>query len=253
MDKVLIIIPARYASTRFPGKPLALLGGKPIIQWVVEQAERTGAQVVVATDDKRIAEVVQDFGGRYVMTSPKHQTGTERIIEAYHNLGSDAEIVINLQGDEPFVSPEQITSLIEAFAHPSTEIATLAEAYPKTTSNEELTQPHSVKVVYGSEGFALYFSRLPIPYLRGVENHWCSKHTYYKHIGLYGFRASILPKLQTLAPAPSEQAESLEQLRWLEAGYHIRVMPTEHSTIGIDTPEDLERATQYILARQSSN
>lgn len=242
MKRILIIIPARYASTRFPGKPLALLGGKPVIQWVVERASAVCPRVVVATDNEEIRSVVECFGGEVVMTSPTHNSGTERIIEAYQLLQAEADIVINLQGDEPFIQAEQIEQLIRAFDDEATQIATLCEALPPTTTDQELSNPNMVKLVRGAGDFALYFSRLPIPYLRGVEGECCRHHTYYKHIGLYAFRAELLPVLKALPPALTEQAESLEQLRWLEAGYRIRVMQTTGATIGIDTPEDLERA-----------
>lgn len=244
--RVVIIVPARYASTRFPGKPLAQLGGRLIIERVVEQASRVGARVVVATDDERIAEAAHAFGGEVVMTSPDHRSGTDRIIEAFALVGRGEELVINLQGDEPFVRPEQIEALVSAFEDEATQIATLAEPYASDTPDALLHDPNTVKLVRSPQGTALYFSRSVIPHIRGVEHDLCRHHRYYRHIGLYAFRASILPDLRTLPPSPLEQAESLEQLRWLEAGYRIRVMETEGATIGIDTPHDLERAEAYL-------
>lgn len=248
--KPIIIIPARYASTRFPAKPLALLGGKPMIQHVVEQARLVAHRVLVATDDSRIADCVRSFGGEVVMTSDTHRSGTDRIIEAYEYEGEGEDIVINLQGDEPFVQPEQIRTLISAFDDPATEIATLAECYSADTPDEVLSDPNNVKLVRSPRGFALYFSRSVVPYARGVEHDLCRHHKYYKHIGLYAFRASILGKIKALSPSALEQAESLEQLRWLEAGFSIRVMETEGATIGIDTPADLERAEAFLRSRQ---
>lgn len=250
--KAIIIIPSRYASTRFPGKPLALIGAKPMIQHVVEKASATQMRVLVATDDERIADCVRSFGGEVVMTSSKHQSGTDRIIEAYQIAGAGEEIVINLQGDEPFVRVEQIESLISAFDEPFTEIATLAEPFAKDSSNAELYNPNSVKLIQTTDGRAIYFSRSPIPYLRGVEQNWCSHHQYYKHIGLYAFHSSILRELSQLPTGILERAESLEQLRWLEAGYNIQVMASTSATIGIDTPEDLERAEAFYQSMQSS-
>lgn len=242
----IIIIPARYASTRFPGKPLALLDGKPMIQHVVEQAKKLGLRTVVATDDERIEHAVRSFSSEVVMTSSEHRSGTDRIIEAYRKVNHGEQIVLNLQGDEPFILPQQIVSLISAFELPSTDIATLAEAYAPTTTDSMLSDPNSVKLVRNSEGRALYFSRSIIPHLRGVQSNLCRHHTYYKHIGLYAFRAEVLLHLASLSQSTLEIAENLEQLRWLEAGYDIQVMLTERATIGIDTPEDLIRAEAYL-------
>lgn len=250
MVKAIIIIPARYASSRFPGKPLALLGGKPVIQHVVEQARRVSARVVVATDDERILSAVEAFGGECVLTSSEHRSGTDRAIEAYNKVGQGEEIVINLQGDEPFIQPEQIETLLRAFDQAGTEIATLAEAYAEDTPDAEVMNPNNVKLIRNPEGQALYFSRSLIPYPRGVVEHYCRHHKYYKHIGLYAFRADVLKRLGALPQSTLELTESLEQLRWLEAGYLIRVMDTERSTIGIDTPEDLERAEAFLRQRQ---
>lgn len=246
MLSTIIIIPARYASTRFPGKPLALIGDKPMIQHVVERAKATGHRVVVATDDERIRQAVERFGGEAVMTDSTHLSGTDRIIEAYHKCGRGEEVVLNLQGDEPFIHPDTIHCLVRAFADENTDIATLAEEFAPDTQDEDLLNPNSVKLVRSHDGRAIYFSRSRIPYLRGVEQDYCRQHRYYKHIGLYAFRANILKDLLTLQPSALEEAESLEQLRWLEAGYNIRVLDSPRRTIGIDTPEDLALAERYL-------
>lgn len=243
---IITIIPARYASTRFPGKPLADMLGKPMIQRVVERASSTGSRVVVATDDQRIYDCVQSFGAEAVMTSPEHRSGTDRCIEAYELVGRGEEIMLNLQGDEPFIQPEQIKALISAFDRAETQIATLAEAFAPDTPDIALCDPNVVKLVRGDLGQALYFSRSLVPHQRGRSEQLCQHHTYYKHIGLYAFRTNILPELKALPASPLELAESLEQLRWLAAGYRIAVEQTALSTIGIDTPDDMERACQYL-------
>lgn len=248
--KIITIIPARYASTRFPGKPLAQLGGKAMIQRVAEQAMKYCERVVVATDDLRILEHVQHLGIEAVMTSAHHRSGTERCLEAYALLGAEEEILLNLQGDEPFIRGEQIERLIAAFDDEQVQIATLAEALDPETSNAELFNPNAVKVVRSTSGGALYFSRSPIPHLRGVAEDWCRQHTYYKHIGLYAFRTNILDALRALPSTELEQAESLEQLRWLEHGMRIHVGLSQQATIGIDTPEDLARAEAYLQSLQ---
>lgn len=250
MKKALIIIPARYASTRFPGKPLASLGGLPLIQHVVNVAEHTGIRTLVATDDPRIERCVNDFGGEVIMTNPEHKSGTDRIIEAYEKAGQGEEFVINLQGDEPFATSEQIELLLSAFDDPAISIATLAERFPASTSDAELQNPNNVKLVRSPNGIVHYFSRSVIPHLRGIKEGFCSKHSYYKHIGVYAFRASILGILKGLAPSPLELAESLEQLRWLEAGYAIRALETECGSIGIDTPEDLAQAEAFLQSQK---
>ena len=243
--RILTIIPARYASTRFPGKPLVDIGGKPMIIRVVERALAVCPDVVVATDDERIFTTVTERGYRAVMTSPDHQSGTERCLEAYQLLEEPADILINLQGDEPFIADEQIRLLISAFDDPSVDLATLAQPFPSTTTNEELANPNAVKLVRSaSTGYALYFSRSVIPYLRGVGGAWAAQHEYLKHIGLYAFRTSLLDRLGSLPASPLEQGESLEQLRWLSAGLHIQVQLTDEPTVGIDTPEDLARISQ---------
>ncbi|WP_373810983.1 3-deoxy-manno-octulosonate cytidylyltransferase [Porphyromonas macacae] len=243
---VIAIIPARYASTRFPGKPLASLGGRPVIEHVVKRAESCVSRVVVATDDERIFETVRSFGCEAVMTAPTHRSGTDRCIEAFNLTGKNEEIIINLQGDEPFIRPDQIKLLISLFDEKQVDIATLAEAYPEDTSNEQLFNPNQVKVVRDIQGRALYFSRHPIPYQRGEDKEWCRHHTYLRHIGMYAFRSNVLPQLGLLSPSTLEQAESLEQLRWLENNFCINVGITDTATIGIDTAEDLQKANEYL-------
>ena len=209
---------------------------------VVERALSVCSDVVVATDDERIFSTVTERGYRAVMTSPDHQSGTERCLEAYQLLDEPADILINLQGDEPFIADEQIQLLISAFDDPSVDLATLAQPFPSTASNEELANPNAVKLVRSEySGYALYFSRSVIPYLRAEDGSWAKAHTFLKHIGLYAFRTSILPQIQSLPSSTLEESERLEQLRWLEAGLRIRVMLSEQESIGIDTPEDLKR------------
>ena len=256
------IIPARYASSRFPGKPLADLGGKPVIQRVYEQAIRVLDTVIVATDDQRIYDCVKAFGGEVVMTSPLHTCGTERVNEAYqiyndklHNgtLNHQDTVVVNIQGDEPFIQPEQIQALIDCFP---TEIATLVHPFTENDTLEDLQNPNYVKVAIAPTspssqnkfiGRALYFSRSAIPYLRGVaQEDWLKQGQYYRHIGLYAYRADILQQITQLPPSCLEQLEALEQLRWLEKGMTIRVALTHQVSIGIDTPEDLQHALQYL-------
>lgn len=240
--EILGLIPARYASSRFPGKPLADIGGKPMIQRVYEQAVQVLDDVYVATDDARIEAAVKAFGGKVVMTAETHQSGTDRCAEALHKVeaetGKRFRAVINIQGDEPFISPIQIELLSSAFAKPETEIATLV----KQADNEhDLFNPNKPKVVLSEAGNALYFSRSPIPYLRGVEEkEWHLKHKFFNHIGLYGYRADVLDKITKLERGTLEKCESLEQLRWLENGYQIAVLETKLESLSIDTPEDLE-------------
>lgn len=241
------IIPARYASTRFPAKPLAVLGGKPVIQRVYEQASKVFNHVLVATDDERIMQAVSAFGGKAVMTGTHHRSGTDRCREAYSLSGIKADVVVNIQGDEPFIQPSQLETVKALFDDASTDIATLVKPFAPGTPFEVLANPNSPKVVVGDSGEALYFSRSVIPYLRGVEHEqWSSVHTYYKHIGLYAFRTAVLEQVTELPAAPLEKAESLEQLRWLSAGYRIKVGMTDIETIGIDTPADLEAAERFL-------
>lgn len=244
--KVIGIIPARYASTRFPGKPLADINGKTMIQRVYEQARKANLQqVVVATDDARILDHVRSFGGEAVMTKEDHPSGTDRCFEAYCTFDEPAEFVVNIQGDEPFIQPSQINQLIGALAKPGAQIATLAR---KITETAQLLSPNVVKLVTNLQHEALYFSRHPIPYFRGSEaGNWASQHSYYQHIGLYGYRADVLEQLVRLPVSDLEKCESLEQLRWLEHGYRIRVGFTEEAAHGIDTPEDLERVLALRL------
>lgn len=239
------IIPARYSSSRFPGKPLAMIAGKTMIQRVYEQAKKALETVVVATDDVRIYEAVTAFGGKVVMTSTEHRSGTDRCREAYNKLGVKADVVINIQGDEPFIQPEMINALCACFP---TDIATLVKPYTTSDKIADLLNPNNVKAVVSSEsGKALYFSRSVVPYLRGIEeSEWLSKHQYYKHIGMYAYSVDVLEQITSLPQSTLEKAESLEQLRWLENGYTIKVATTEYETIGIDTPEDLAQAIEYI-------
>lgn len=248
--KSLAIIPARYASTRFPAKPLATLGGKLIIQRVYEQVKRAVEDVVVATDDDRIMAAVESFGGRAVMTSTEHRSGTDRCYEALQKVGGDYDIVINVQGDEPFIQPEQIRSLVSCFEDEATDIATLVKPFTAEDGIEALENPNSPKVVISRDMKAIYFSRSVIPYIREVErSEWLTKHTFYKHIGMYAFRAKTLGEVTALAQSSLELSEKLEQLRWLESGYRIGVGITNIETIGIDTPDDLRRAEEFLATR----
>lgn len=248
--KFLAIIPARYASTRFPAKPLALLGGKPMIQHVYERVSQVLDDVVVATDDQRIYDAVSQFGGRVVMTSTEHRTGTDRCFEAYNNFGLNADVVINVQGDEPFIAEDQIQSLMQCFNNPQIDIATLIKPFPLNTTYETLSNPNTPKVIVNPQGQAIYFSRSVIPYLRGINHdQWASHRTYYKHIGIYAYRIEALTRITQLQQTPLELAESLEQLRWLENGLTIQTAETHIETIGIDTPEDLQKAEKYLQNR----
>ena len=249
MQKTVAIIPARYASTRFPGKPLALLGGKPVIQWVWENVSAMPelACAVVATDDERIAAAVEGFGGRAIMTASTHRSGTDRCVEVVRHLreqGQEYNVAINVQGDEPFVRQEQLRSLVDCFADSEVQIATLKTAIRST---EELFSPNNVKVVCDLRGRALYFSRQPLPHLRGVEEEqWTERHPYFKHVGIYAFRTSTLEAIGRLPQSPLELSESLEQLRWLENGYRIQVKETAVANIGIDTPADMALAEHFL-------
>ena len=247
--KTLAIIPARYASTRFPGKPLALLGGKPVIQWVWERVKAVEAvtEAVVATDDERIVQAVERIGGSAMMTSDRHRSGTDRcgeVLKAFEAEGQKFDVVVNVQGDEPFVDTRQLETLLAAFEVPETEIASLMTPIK---SAEELWSPNNVKVVCNLRGEALYFSRQPIPYLRGVApEEWLTRGKFFKHVGIYAFRAETLKRVVTLPPSALEVGESLEQLRWIENGYGIRMCETDHPNIGIDTPEDLATAEREL-------
>ncbi len=242
---ILAVIPARYSSTRFPGKPLVDLGGETLVQRVfgavrdVELVDR----VVVATDDRRIFDHVNAFGGEAVMTAPDHPSGTDRVAEAAANY-PDATIVINVQGDEPFIRADQIAAVLACFKNEGTGLATLAAP---VRDEHALLSPNVVKVVRDESGNALYFSRHAIPYLRDIPiGRWIAEGKHLQHIGMYAFRADILPKLTRLSPAKLELEESLEQLRWLSAGYRIQVALTDQPSLGIDTPADLEEALRRL-------
>lgn len=251
--KIAAIIPARYASTRFPGKPLADIAGKTMIQRVYEQCKQINelADVIVATDDERIYQNVIQFGGQACMTSTQHLTGTDRIWEVVEKLNLAVDVIINVQGDEPFIQPSQIKNIIDCFQDPNAAIATLVKPI---LQNEVLFNINAPKVVLDDANFALYFSRQAIPFLRNepTEN-WLNKHPYFQHIGVYGFRKDVLQKLVKLEPSKLEQAESLEQLRWLAAGYKIKTATTHETTIAIDTPEDLEIAIKLYNQNTHGN
>jgi len=240
---ILGIIPARYASTRFPAKPLADIGGKSMIERVYQQTTRSSkiSKSVVATDDQRIYDHVRSFGGNVCMTSPDHVSGTDRCFEALSKQEETYDYVINIQGDEPFISPKQI-DLLGSLLDGKTELATLGK---KLEDEESIANPNVVKLVKNLNGEALYFSRFAIPYLRNVGH----KHNFFKHIGMYAYRTDILGKITKLPVSSLEKAESLEQLRWLENGYRIKVAETDEETIGVDTPEDLGKAIAFLKNR----
>ena len=250
--KFIAVIPARYASTRFPGKPLAVLGGKTVIQRVYEQTVSVLPEAYVATDDERIFKCVEDFGGRAVMTRTDHKSGTDRIEEAVEKIeerGAKSEekddlVVINIQGDEPFIQPSQIETLMHLFDDSETQIGTLGKRFDTI---EAVRNPNSPKIVTDRRGFALYFSRSVIPFIRGVEaDEWMPHYPFLKHLGVYAYRREVLAEVTRLPQSALEKAESLEQLRWLENGYRIRVGLTDVETVGIDTPEDLARAEAFL-------
>ena len=242
--KFIAIIPARYASTRFPGKPLAVLGGKTVIQRVYEQVSKVLDEAYVATDDERIFVAVEAFGGKAVMTRADHKSGTDRIQETVEKIGSDADVIINVQGDEPFIQPSQIETLMHLFDNPETQIGTLGKPFD---SMEGVENPNSPKIITDNRGFALYFSRSIIPYIRGKErNEWFNEYPFLKHLGIYAYRREVLAEVTKLPQSSLEKAESLEQLRWLQNGYRIRVGLTDVETVGIDTPEDLQRAEAFL-------
>lgn len=239
--KHLGIIPARYASTRFPGKPLVEINGLTMIERVYRQAAQVIKTVYVATDDDRIADEVKRFNGNVIMTSVAHQSGTDRCFEALELIQlketTKYDVVVNIQGDEPFIDPHQIELLIDCFNDESTDIATLIKPID---SRDILFDPNKPKVVVGKNNKAIYFSRLPIPFLRGkTEAEWHLLHPYWMHIGLYAYRSHILNEITKLKQSPLELAESLEQLRWIENGYNVSVRISNHESIGVDTPEDL--------------
>ena len=243
--KFAAIIPARYHSTRFPGKPLAVLNGKPVIQWVYENISDALNEVWVATDDERIYKTVHDFGGKAIKTIAHHRSGTDRVAEAAEILSKtiDFDGVVNVQGDEPFIQAEQINTLVSCFGE-DTEIATLIK---RIEDIEELFNPNRPKVVIDKVKNAMYFSRSPVPFVRGEkENNWMIANTFWAHVGLYAYKKDILQKITKLPPGKLERTEALEQLRWLENGYKIKTAVTKHQSIGIDTPEDLEQALQLF-------
>ena len=242
--KFIAIIPARYASTRFPGKPLARLGGKYIIERVYRQASSIVGEAYVATDDDRIFKAVEAFGGKAVMTRNDHKSGTDRIEEAATKLGTDADVIINVQGDEPFIQPSQLATVKALFDDEQTQIATLGKPFETMEAAENANSP---KIVTDVNGYALYFSRSVIPFVRGKErSEWLASFPFVKHIGLYAYRRDVLRQITKLPQSPLEIAESLEQLRWLQNGYRIKVGLTDVETVGIDTPEDLQRAEEFL-------
>ena len=242
--KVLGIIPSRYASTRFPSKPLHMIKGKTMIQRVWEQAWKSKLDaVVVATDDIRIADEVLKFGGRYVMTDPNHRSGTDRCREALYMVEDQYDAVVNIQGDEPFIDPAQINQVIELIGRNDTHLASLAK---RIEDEDELFSPNVVKVVMDKQGNALYFSRHPIPFMRNLNHDkWLQRGEFYKHIGLYAYKTETLCQIAEMQSTPLEIAESLEQLRCLENGLSIRMGITQHDSLSIDTQEDLEKAIQF--------
>lgn len=243
--KFIGVIPARYASTRFPGKPLAMLGGKSVIQRVYEKVSSCLDDAYVATDDERIFNHVTSWGGKAVMTSTEHKSGTDRIQEAVEKIGGDFDVIINIQGDEPFIDPSQIKTICQCFDDEDTQIATLGIPFSKDMS--AISNPNSPKIVVDLRGFAMYFSRSVIPFIRGKEQtEWPDSYPFLKHIGIYAYRKEILREVTSLPQSPLELSESLEQLRWLENGYKIKVGKTYIETIGIDTPEDLKKAEELI-------
>lgn len=248
--KILGIIPARYASTRFPGKPLTMIGEKIMIERVYTQCIKSSlSDVIIATDDSRIYDQAKAFGWA-MMTGNHHQSGTDRCQEVVEKLGDKFDYVINIQGDEPFINPEQINLLI-GLLDGKTEIATLIK---KIENPEHLFNPNIVKVVKGVKNQALYFSRSPIPYVRGKnEQDWLTENTFYKHIGMYAYRTDILKEITDLKQTTLEKTESLEQLRWLEHGYSIKTAETHLETFGIDTPEDLAKAEEYLDSLQQNS
>lgn len=249
MSNCIGIIPARYQSSRFPGKPLARLGDMTMIERVTRQASKALDRVIVATDDERIYDEVRRFGGEVVMTSPDHRSGTDRVAEAYRKSGADADVIVNIQGDEPFVEPQQISQLTSLFVDPTTDIATLVRPFDPARGFEALFDPNLVKVVTAGNGDALYFSRSVIPYVRGTEwQQWLAKTRYLTHVGMYAYRPAMLAEIVNMPQSPLEISESLEQLRWLQAGYRIATAETIYDNIGIDTPADLEAAIAKLSA-----
>jgi len=241
--KVVGIIPSRYGSSRFPGKPLAMIKGKTMIQRVCEQAWKSKLDdVVVATDDIRIADEVLKFGGKYVMTDPKHQSGTDRCCEALNILETHYDAVVNIQGDEPFIDPKHIDLLVDMISRDDTQLASLVK---KIDDEDDLFGSNKVKVVMDKSGNALYFSRNPIPYMRNVAREkWLQKGCFFQHLGIYAYKAEALRQIAMMKPTALELAESLEQLRWLENGLDIRMAVVEADSLAIDSPADLVKAIE---------
>jgi len=246
--KFVAIIPARYGSTRLPGKPLININGKPMVQHVYERSKQVVDDVYVATDDKRIFDVIIGFGGKVIMTSKKHESGTDRCAEAIEKIHEDSEekfdIIVNVQGDEPFIYPEQISTVMSCFNKKSTQIATLVKPI---NNSEDILNPNKPKVVLNLKNEAIYFSRSPIPYIKGNKEKDWIKHKFYKHIGIYAYRYDILKKITKLKPTYLEQSEMLEQLRWIENNFKIKVEFTEHESLSIDTKRDLMKINQTGL------
>lgn len=246
--KFLAIIPSRYASTRFPGKPLAQIQGRPMIQWVYERTKEFFDDCLVATDDERIEAAVKAFGGEVVMTSCEHKSGTDRCAEALSIMekssGTRFDVVVNVQGDEPFICTEHLSLIKGAFEDEACQIATLVKEF---TEQEDIFNPNLPKVVRDTQNYALYFSRSPIPFLRSEDKiDWQAKHKFLKHIGLYAYKSEVLKEITALSLGVLEQIESLEQLRWLENGYRIKTVQTTKETVAVDTPEDLERIIKLL-------
>ena len=242
--KFIGLIPARYASTRFPGKPLALLGGKPVIQRVYEQVASVLDDACVATDDERIFDCVKNFGGKVVMTRTDHKSGTDRIEEAIEKIGGDYDVIVNIQGDEPFIQKSQIEACCRCFDDEKTQIAALGKPF---TDMDAVANPNSPKIVIDNNSFAMYFSRSIIPFVRGKEQaEWLQHYPFLKHLGIYAYRRDVLRQITQLPQSSLEIAESLEQLRWLQNGFKIKVGLTDVETVGIDTPDDLKRAEEFL-------
>ncbi len=251
--KILAIIPSRYGSTRFPGKPLIQIDGKTMIQMVYERSSLAFSRVCVATDDQRIFDEVVRFGGDVVMTSASHKSGTDRCYEALKIVedrdNTEFDVIVNVQGDEPFISPEQLLELVACFDDSGTKIATLVKRF---SPDEDIFNSNSPKVVISKDYYALYFSRNAIPFQRGVDyNEWNVNMPYYKHIGLYAFTRDALDAVSRMDQTPLERAEQLEQLRWLENGFKIKVAVTQHSSYSIDTPDDIADLTSKNIIKSS--
>jgi 3-deoxy-manno-octulosonate cytidylyltransferase (CMP-KDO synthetase) len=255
--KAIGIIPARFQSTRFPGKPLALLGGKPMLHHVYENVVASGLfdKIVIATDDNRIAEAAKAWDADVVMTSDKHPSGTDRCAEVMEKMPESYDVVVNIQGDEPFINKKPLAELLQIFEnHENARLATLVH---KIEDAADIDDPNTAKVVLSANigngtSKALYFSRSPIPFIRSVDkNDWMNYHVFWKHIGLYAYRPDVLQEIVKLSQGQLEKAESLEQLRWLENGYEIYVAETDYKMLSVDTPEDLKKAENFLNTRGS--